>query len=100
MFYSCDTDVGSSGAPVFKVVNGEIKLIALHRGSWQGAQFNFGTLITKVIEHIKNGGPAAGECELVVYSIAIFMLIVTIGMDYNDTCSKLQSLANNFCKSC
>ena len=61
MFYACDTDVGSSGAPVFKVVNEELKLVALHRAYWGDNKFNFGTLITKVIEHIKNGGPAACE---------------------------------------
>ena len=63
LFYSCDTDAGSSGAPVFKVVDGEIRLIALHRGGWCNADFNFGTLITKVMEHIKNGGQAPREYE-------------------------------------
>ena len=61
LFYHCDTDAGSSGAPVFKVVDGEIRLIALHRAHWGDRKFNFGTLITDVIEHIKNGRSVAGE---------------------------------------
>ena len=66
LFYSCDTDGGSSGAPVFKVVNEQVQLIALHRASWVKNNFNFGTLITKVIEHVKNGGPPASEYNQVL----------------------------------
>lgn len=60
LFYSCDTDGGSSGAPVVKVVSKRLQVIALHRGSWGGVKFNFGTLITKVLQHVMNG-PAARE---------------------------------------
>ena len=77
MFYACDTDVGSSGAPVFKVVNEELKLVALHRAYWGVNNFNFGTLITKVIEHIKNGGLPA--CESIINCIScslnLFMML-------------------------
>ena len=61
LFYSCDTDGGSSGAPVFKVANKRLQVLALHRGSWEGVKFNFGTLITEVLRHAKKG-PAAREC--------------------------------------
>ena len=61
LFYACDTGCGSSGAPVFKVVNEQVQLIALHRGYWENRNFNFGTLITKVIEHVKNGGSPTGK---------------------------------------
>ena len=54
LFYSCDTDGGSSGAPVLKVVNKELRVIALHRGSWQDVKFNFGTLITDIVHHVKS----------------------------------------------
>ena len=57
LFYVCDTGLGSGGAPLFKVVNKELRLIGLHRGKWRDFQFKFGTVITKVIEHIRNGGP-------------------------------------------
>ena len=56
---------------MFKVVNGEIRLIALHRASWGDAAFNFGTLITKMMEHIKNGEPAPREYEQVVDSMCL-----------------------------
>ena len=59
MFYSCDTDGGSSGAPVFKVVNKELRVIAVHRGSWQNVKFNFGTLITDIVRHVNNEPPAS-----------------------------------------
>ena len=65
LFYGCGTDCGSSGAPVFKVVNGQIQLIALHRGRWVGNRLKFGTLITKVLDHVKYDGPPAREYDQV-----------------------------------
>ena len=86
LFYHCDTDGGSSGGPVFKVVNKQLQLIALHRAHWGDNKFNFGTLITKVIDHV-SGGPAA--CEYVSL-LNLFMMIVAIGMNYGDTYSETQ----------
>jgi len=52
--YWCDTDGGSSGAPVVKVEGKEPRVIALHRGSWnKGVEVNFGTLITAILEHVR-----------------------------------------------
>ena len=87
LFYYCDTDGGSSGGPVFKVVNKQLQLIALHRAYWgDKSQFNFGTLITRVIDHV-SGGPAAREY---ISLLNLFMMIVVIGMNYGDTYSEPQ----------
>ena len=70
LFYHCDTDGGSSGAPVFKVVNKELRVIALHRAHWGDNKFNFGTLITDVIKHVY-GVPSPCEyiTEYIVYCL-------------------------------
>jgi len=86
LFYSCDTDGGSSGAPVCKVVNKQLQVIALHRGSWEGVKFNFGTLITEVIRHA-NQGPAARMCCCNVLIVAI---VVTIGINKWAVLNELQ----------
>ena len=78
MFYSCDTDGGSSGAPVCKVVNKQLQVIALHRGHWEGVNFNFGTLINEVIRHV-NQGPASRMCCCT--NVSVVVIIVTIGMN-------------------
>ena len=55
LFYACDTNHGSSGAPVYKIVNKQLRVIAVHRASWdEKVKFNFGTLITEVLRHVRN----------------------------------------------
>ena len=59
LFYQCDTDAGSSGSPVFKEVNGELKIVALHRGGRDPRQgssgYNIGSLMSVIINHIVGG---------------------------------------------
>ena len=66
LLYQCTTDLGSSGSPVLKEVDGELKVVALHRGgretgdSWVG--YNCGTLIQEILNHLQ--GKPATPCEL------------------------------------
>ena len=66
LLYQCTTDYGSSGSPVFKEVDGELKVVALHRGGqetgdkWLG--YNCGTLIKEILNHL-HGNPIQ-SCEL------------------------------------
>ena len=65
--YWCDTDGGSSGAPVVKVEGKEPRVIALHRGSWsKGVDVNFGTLITTILDHVKGQTFKGEQCALVI----------------------------------
>ena len=56
LLYQCTTDNGSSGSPVLKEVDGEWKVVALHRGGndahgkWLG--YNCGTLIQHILNHL------------------------------------------------
>jgi len=45
LMYRMDTSNGSEGAPIFKEVNNEIRLIAMHTE-------NHGVLISKIVEHM------------------------------------------------
>ena len=58
--YWCDTDEGSSGAPVVKVKEEERRVIALHRGSGgKGTvKVNLGTLITAILNHVQGKMPS------------------------------------------
>jgi len=70
LLYQCTTDNGSSGSPVLKEVNGELKIVALHRGGretggdWLG--YNCGTLIKEMLNHLS--GKSAPPCKLLVSS--------------------------------
>ena len=66
LLYQCTTDLGSSGSPVLKEVDGELKVVALHRGgreanvNWLG--YNCGTLMREILNHL-NGRPVP-PCKL------------------------------------
>lgn len=59
MFYQCDTQYGSSGAPVFKEVDGILNIVAVHRAECFPTEnydgFNTGTCIDSIIDHVRNG---------------------------------------------
>ena len=51
LYYKCTTEKGSSGSPVLKEVGGELKVVALHRGTTDYKIFpedNCGTLIKEI----------------------------------------------------
>ena len=52
LYYQCTTEKGSSGSPVLKEVDGELKIVALHRGTKDADQdhpgHNCGTLIREI----------------------------------------------------
>lgn len=52
LYYQCTTEKGSSGSPVLKEVEGELKIVALHRGAKGGDHhhpgYNCGTLIQEI----------------------------------------------------
>ena len=64
LFYLCDTEEGSSGAPLVKTTNnGHRSVIALHRG-WQkleGNTYNCGTMMSTIVDHIQGEQPS--YCE-------------------------------------
>ena len=60
MVYRCGTDPGSSGGPIFKVVNKDLVIVGLHRGGlkddWdkKGAiGYNYGTPFSDIITSIQ-----------------------------------------------
>lgn len=52
LYYQCTTEKGSSGSPVLKEVDGDLKIVAIHRGTRDGSQdqpgYNCGTLIREI----------------------------------------------------
>ena len=54
VFYDCDIEEGSSGAPVIKEVKNEPTVVAVHRGKSVG-EFNFGSLASSILKHATNG---------------------------------------------
>ena len=52
LYYRCTTEKGSSGSPVLKEVDGDLKIVALHRGTRDGDHdhpgYNCGTLIQEI----------------------------------------------------
>lgn len=57
LVYRCGTDPGSSGGPIFKVVNKDLVIVGLHRGGYRdtkGAKgYNYGTPFSDIITSIK-----------------------------------------------
>lgn len=51
VYYSADTDVGSSGSVVLR----KFKLIAVHSKGSDLLQYNKGTLCSEIIRHLKTG---------------------------------------------
>ena len=69
LFYLCDTDEGSSGAPLVKTTSdGHRHVIALHRGylKLNGNNYNYGSLMKSIIGHIQGEDPS--YCEWPLYS--------------------------------
>jgi len=57
LLYQCSTEHGSSGSPVLKEVQGDLKVVALHRGGRDASLsnmlgFNCGTLVQEISNHI------------------------------------------------
>ena len=78
LLYQCTTDYGSSGSPVLKEVDGDLMVVALHRGgrdsgnSWLG--YNCGTLVQEILNHL-HGKPTT-PCELKMpYSGKVWQII-------------------------
>jgi len=63
--YWCDTDRGSSGAPVVKVIDEVPQVIALHRG---GRSKGASTLITAILTHVQEG-KMPSDCKCCVRTI-------------------------------
>ena len=64
--------MGSSGSPVLKEVDGDLKIVALHRGGeykqWNSDRYNCGTLIQEIVNHLN--GKLRLRCKPVIcYSI-------------------------------
>jgi len=54
VFYDCDTEEGSSGAPVLKVEDNQLKIVAVHRGKSPG-NVNYGSLMYSILQHVATG---------------------------------------------
>ncbi|XP_065911833.1 uncharacterized protein [Dysidea avara] len=56
LLYQCTTDQGSSGSPVLKEAEGDLKIVALHRGGRIGGcdfqGYNCGTLIWEIVNDL------------------------------------------------
>ena len=60
MVYRGGTDPGSSGGPIFKVVNKDLVIVGLHRGgymdNWDGKHtkgYNYGTRFSDIIKSVQ-----------------------------------------------
>ena len=60
LVYRCGTDPGSSGGPIFKIVDEDLVIVGLHRGgledNWvtKGSRgFNYGTHFSDIIRNIE-----------------------------------------------
>ena len=60
MVYRGGTDPGSSGGPIFKVVNKDLVIVGLHRGGYmdnwdeKGATgYNYGTRFSDIIKSVR-----------------------------------------------
>ena len=66
LLYQHTTGYVPSGSPVFKEVDGELKVVALHRGGQETEVnyfgYNCGTLMCEIVNHL-NGKPAP-PCKL------------------------------------
>ena len=51
MFYDCCTCGGSSGSPVLKVVDGKLRVVAIHRAYLRGTCYNSATLFSAIFSH-------------------------------------------------
>lgn len=52
IYHGCETFQGSSGSPILKVVNGNLRVVALHRGGVT-ANLKYGTDFKAVLHHTK-----------------------------------------------
>ncbi|MEZ4995562.1 MAG: trypsin-like peptidase domain-containing protein [Saprospiraceae bacterium] len=53
IFYTTDTDIGSSGSPVF---NADWRVIGLHRSAMKEEDLNKGTLLTSIMDYLSAAG--------------------------------------------
>ena len=51
MYYGCATYEGSSGSPVLKIVDGKLRVVALHRASVQEKNLHYGSLFSSILDH-------------------------------------------------
>jgi len=51
VFYGAKTDLGSSGAPVMRVIDQKYRVVAIHRGQ---NMLNFGSLLSEIIYHVQH----------------------------------------------
>ena len=56
LYYQCATEKGSLGSPVFKEIDGELRIVALHQGTRGGGPsgHTFGILTQKI--HLEEEG--------------------------------------------
>ena len=54
LYYSSATEPGSSGSPILKEVEGELKLVGLHRAG--NTESNWGSLFSEIVNKTK-GNP-------------------------------------------
>lgn len=68
LYYTTDTEAGSSGSPVF---NNQWQLIALHRASAENEQENRGTLINSIISDLRREFSSSQEGRKTLNEIGI-----------------------------
>ncbi|XP_065887654.1 glutamine-rich protein 2-like isoform X2 [Dysidea avara] len=51
VYYVADTDRGSSGAPVLRMIDRKYRVVAIHRGV---EVLNYGSLLSEIIYHVQN----------------------------------------------
>ena len=77
LLYECTTEMGSSGSPVLKEVDGDLKIVALHRGGkdkqWNSDGYNCGTLIQQIVNHL-NGQQCLRCKSTICYSIYNYLI--------------------------
>ena len=77
MFYDCRTFNGSSGSPVVKVVDGKLRVMAIHRGILQGTYYNLATVFSDVFSHV-HSDDKKGVITSYHYTIALQYVIAIL----------------------
>ena len=88
----CDTNEGSSGAPVVKTQSKHRYVIALHRGWYKlnGNNYNYGTLMSTIVNHIHGTDPSYCECHVTIFLPSIICLYYVVGDD-NDIVKEIEN---------
>ena len=72
LFYGADTDEGSSGGPVTRIIGQKHYVVAVHCGT---DHLNYGMLLSDIIYHAKNDEIKAGNFSDSIFNVMVYACI-------------------------